>query len=291
MAALEVLTDEGISALQTAVATGARLVVEYAVMGDKADLGVDETVDAYRRLTAAQLRATREGSGALRAWSGVDQDRVLYQVSALPSQVTIDTGTPEGETAAQLEPRYALDFEFQKEPQASVMFDTIAVFARLYYAMPRYEARQEPYRPGDVVWYVSGGVTSYYKCIVETEVTAGAAQYGPASDTSHWEAVEASTKTAGSNPPMRALEQGWVLLHVSTTDGQNQAGPGLGMHYKLRLFLHEEAFDTAGAETFPVYLDSPVTGTAGAVQLGFLAEMAKAMADMRTIISNGYGRQ
>ena len=273
MAALEVLTDEGVHALNVAASSGPRLVVEYACVGMKSSLGV-ESPEHYAELTASDIPA----------WTHGDH---MPCVAMLPSTVTFDEDTEAGAEAAQLEPRNAIDIEFSWLPSGVVEFDTIAVMARLYYGYTEYLPGH--YTEGQVVWYRLGnGGTKYYRCITDVDVTD--VTYGPASDTVHWEEIQMTNRVIGSNPPLRAPDgdDSLILLHISTAEQPIKVGQGLEFNYKLRIFLNSTSFDMSDKETCPVYLESLVPAGDAALQLGFLSEMAQAMAAMRDIIAKAY---
>lgn len=273
MAALEVLTDEGVHALGVAAASGPRLVVEYACVGMKSDLGA-ESPETYAKLTASDISA----------WTRGDH---MPCVAMLPSTITFDESTEAGAEVAQLEPRNAIDVEFSWLPTTSTEFDTIAVFARLYYGYAEYLPGQ--YAEGQIVWYREGtGETKYYRCIADVSVEDTA--YGPSIDAAHWEEIQMTNRVIGSNPPLRAPDgdDSLILLHVSATEQPITVGQGLEFNYKLRIFLNNVSFDMSNKETCPVYLESLVPAGDAALQLGFLSEMSQSMAAMRDIIAKAY---
>ena len=274
--AIEVLTNEGVHALNVAASAGPRLVVEYACVGMKADLG-PESAKAYADITASDR--------SVLAWTSGEH---MPCVAMLPSTVTFGTGTGAGAEAAQLEPRNAIDIEFSWLPSADTPeFDAVAVFARLYYGYAEYLPGK--YTEGMIVWYRgSSGETKYYRCISRVSVTS--ASVSPSSDPEHWREVEMTNRVIGSNPPLRAPadNDSLILLHLSTTDQPIKVGQGLEFNYKLRIFLNNVSFDMANKETCPVYLESLVPAGDAALQLGFLKEMAESMDVMRGIIAKVY---
>lgn len=270
MAALEVLTDEGVYALGVAASSGPRLVVEYACVGMKSDLG-GETVATYAALTASDLAS----------WLGGEH---MVCVAMLPSTVVIDESTDAGREAAQLEPRNAIDVEFSWLPSQDVEFDAVAVFARLYYGYTEYLPGS--YTRGQLVWYRdANNVVRYYNCMVA--VTVESVAPGPAADPEHWREVVLTDRVIGSDPPLRAVDDdsSLILLHVSTVDQPIKVGQGLELDYKLRIFLNSSSFDMTDKENCPVYLESLVPAGSAALQLDFLKEMSQAMATMRDIIA------
>lgn len=256
--ALEVLTDEGVKALNTAIASGPRLVVEFAAVGDKEDLGVSETATSYAHLTAADISA----------WGAHEGDRscTMDCVALLPSEVEIA-----GES-----PKQALDIEFSWLPSGEIEFDTIAVFARLYYPYSKYAPGE--YHVGDIVWY---GDTdpSYYMCIAECTVTDTTG--GPSSD--YWTGVQLTQLTINQGQALRAPAgaDSLILLHVSTTGQKMKMVPGLEFNYKVRLLLDGAGYSYADASSYPVYLESLVPAGDAAMQLTFLSQMAQTMQVMR----------
>lgn len=276
MAALEVLTDEGVHALNTAAVSGPRLVVECAWVGDKQVLGSTESAEVYAKLTASDIP-----SGSSEA--------TMPCVAMLPSTVVFGDDTEEGAEASQLEPRNAIDIEFSWLPSDLKEFDAIAVLARLYYGYAEYLPGQ--YTEGQIVWYrESSGETKYYRCTAYVEVES--VTRSPASDTEHWEEVVMTDRVIGSDPPLRAPDEAssLILLHVSTTEQKIVVGQGLEFNYKLRIFLNSVSFDMGDKEHCPVYLESLVPAGDAALQLGFLKEMSQSMATMREIIANAYGK-
>lgn len=279
MAALEVLTDEGVHALGVAASTGPRLVVEYACVGKKSDLHdgeghqVPESAELYAKLTASDIAS----------WASSER---MPCVAMLPSTVVFDESTEAGREAAQLEPRDAIDIEFSWLPVGDIEFDTVVVLARLYYGYTEYLPGL--YTRGRLVWYREGSTVKYYNCIAD--VTVDSVVYGPASDTEHWEEVELTDRVIGSDPPLRAVtgSRSLILLHISTTDQMIRVGQGLELDYKLRIFLNRASFDMSDKETCPVYLESLVPAGNAALQLGFLKEMSQSMAAMRDIIAEAY---
>lgn len=271
--AIEVLTNEGVHALNVAASAGPRLVVEYACAGNKNDLG-PESAKAYADITASDISA----------WASHEH---MPCVAMLPSTVDFGSSTGVNAEAAQLEPRNAIDIEFSWLPSGLVEFDAIAVFARLYYGYAEYLPGE--YTEGMIVWYrESNGETKYYRCISSISVVSTAAS--PSSDPEHWREVEMTNRVIGSNPPLRAPadDDSLILLHLSTADQPIKVGQGLEFDYKLRVFLNNVSFDMANKETCPVYLESLVPAGNAALQLGFLKEMAESMDAMRGIIAKVY---
>lgn len=282
MAALEVLTNEGTHALNTAAVVGPRLVVEFACVGSKDDFGT-ETAEAYAKLKASDVPSWCSAEG--------DTSCTLPCVAMLPSQVTYDASGESAEAAeeaAQLEPHNAIDVEFSWLPTVEKEFDAIAVFARLYYSYTEYAVGT--YAEGQLVWFRSGGTTSYFRCIAPVTVTN--ADVSPATDGTHWATAQLTDKAIGQNPPMRAVSgtSSLILLHISSTEQPIKVAQGLEFNYKLRIFLTNEALDFTDKDTCPVYLESLVPAGQAALQLGFLKEMSEAMASMRQVIVAQYAK-
>lgn len=257
--ALEVLTLEGAHALNVAASTGARLVVTGAKVGMSSVLQhngslVQPTVSGYGSITGADVSS----------WGDAQMDCV----SMLPCSVTI------GADGAPTDQKMAIDCEFEWLPEDSADWDAAVVVAQMYYAFDAFDVNKA-YSTGDVTSYGTG----YYRALAD--VAAGGAY--PPNDSTNWEAVTVSQTTIGK-PPMYAVDGEYIALHVSTTVQPISVAPGMGFHYKLRLFLDGAAFDTTDMEHCPVYLDSLVTPGASAEQLSFLAEMAETMRDMRDAI-------
>lgn len=280
--ALEVLTDEGVRALASAAASGCRLVVEFAAVGDKAGIAnaggtVPETVDAYTALTASDLSGWAE-----------DGTRHMPCVAMLPSTVSMGDST----TA----PQNAIDCEFSWLPTGTVEFDTVAVFGRLYYGYAQYGVGTYVdgtlhYTEGTIVWYREGnGETKYYRCIEAVDVTAATASRSPSEDPEHWREVSMTDTVIGAEPPLRATsgDDSLVLLHLSTTEQKIKVTQGLEFNYKLRLLLNGTGFEDV--EHCPVYLESLVPAGDAALQLGFLSQFAQSMQTMRECIAKAYGR-
>lgn len=274
--ALEVLTNEGVSALNTAIASGPRLVVEFAALCNQANLPAN-TLEGLADLKASDIPdiAAQEGSIAT----------TMKCVAMLPSEVAIADGSGTEAEAAQLEPRYAVDCEFSWLPPESLEFDAVAIFARLYYPYPRYQPGS--YTEGDIVWVEESGAYTYYLCLANVTVTS----VGDGPDPLYWAPVTMTDLAIANNgDPLRASSgtESLVLLHVSTIDQPIKVGPGLEFNYKLRLFLNQAGIDVSDAEHFPIYLESLVPAGSAALQLGFLKEMAETMATMRSCIAKTY---
>lgn len=274
MAALEVLTDEGVKALNEAVASGYRLVVEFASIGSKENLlvggsPVSETIQSYAQLNAADNAA----------WAS-DSYSHMPCVALLPSNIEPDEDSLEAVTG--------LDAEFSWLPAGNEEFDAIAIFARMYRPYAKYMIGD--YTEGSIVWYREGTQTTFYRCIADVYVPE--ASYSPASDPTHWEEVEMTDLVIDSNPPLRATSgaDSLVLLHVSTTEQPVSVCQGLELNYKLRLLMNAQAFNLAGTTRYPIYLESLVPAGDAALQLDFLKEMSQTMATMREIIADAYGR-
>lgn len=272
--ALEVLTNEGVSTLALAAASGPRLVVEFAYAGSKADLeaaGFTESLESYATVKASDVAAWAAKEG--------DKSCTLPCVALLPSTVTM-----EDDAATQLEPRAAIDCEFSWLPNSERSFDTIAVFGRLYYGYSEY--LPGTYVVGNVVWH-KDDTAKYYRCIADVEVTQAG---DPADDAEHWQEVTMSPLAIGTEP-LRAVAGAdtLCLLHLSTTDAPITVTPGVELNYKLRLFLNNAGFDMSDKERCPIYLESVVPAGDAALQLGFLKEMSESMATMRQCIANAYG--
>lgn len=284
--ALEVLTDEGVKALASAAASGCRLVVEFAAVGNKSGISAPETVESYAALTA------QEFSGWTGDGTGTDANQMPC-VAMLPSAVSMGDST----TA----PQNAIDCEFSWLPTQVTEFDTVAVFGRLYYGYAEYGVGtyvegELHYVEGTVVWYrESSGTVQYYRCIADVDVTPETAAQSPSLDTAHWQAVSMTDVVitdvvADGEPPLRATSgaESLVLLHISTTDQKIKVAQGLEFNYKLRLLLNGTGFEDP--QHCPVYLESLVPAGDAALQLGFLSQFAQSMRTMRECIAQAYGR-
>ena len=268
MAALEVLTNEGSLAMDKATVGGPRLVIEGALVGLKSQISATETIAGYAALRAEDI-ATAWG---VSSWESLP----LVNVSTVPSRVV-----PNGDDI-HLEPQDAIDIEFAWLPSETVTFDAIAVIARLYWGYAEYLAGT--YTEGDIVWFRQGnGTIVYYRCTADVTVTNADTANPPSSD--YWEQVQMTDTVIGTDPPLRAAEDDPVLLYICTMAQPATVGDSLELSYKLRLYITNQNYARASTSTYPIYLESALGGSGSAEQLGFLAEMAQSMQQMREIIA------
>lgn len=260
---VDILTNEGVRALNHTITTAVKLKIEEAVLVMYADTLTPQTA---AELTYPDLP---------------DSTSKMIPTSCLPCAVS----QPSSEDPSVMEDVSALDIEFTYLPNSSVTYNLIGVCARYYYEISGYDTRT--YRVGDVVSYGNG----YYKC--KQEYTAVAGDPAPSSDTTHWSSVTVDTEslypTNVPNKVYHALSsEPPILLYVSQLGNPVTLSKSLEVDYKLRLYLTNVA--TAEEMQERIYFDTLGPEFSASAQLNTLAAIADIVSRTREVVSGMVAR-
>lgn len=259
---VDILTNEGVRAINHTITTAVKLKIEEAVLVMYADTLTPQTAAI---LTYTDLITTAPSPNK------------MIPTSCLPCAVS----QPSAGDPSVMEGVSALDIEFTYLPNSSVTYNLIGVCARYYYEISEYGIRT--YSVGDVVSYGNG----YYKCIQGYTAVADGSTPLTGLGT-YWESVTVDTEslypTNVPNKEYKALSsEPPILLYVSQLGNPVTLSKSLEVDYKLRLYLTNVA--TAEEMQKRIYFDTLGPEFSSSAQLDTLATIASIFSRTRDLVS------
>lgn len=261
---IDLPTTEGTLALARVISSGAKLVIDGAVVCRN-----NGTITSASDAASATWGATSGGidfSGTVVA--GATPFRCT---SYLPTMVSYENGSPVA----------ALDIEFTWMPQGNVTYDSIAVLAHVYYEFVPFHKGSD-YMVGDTVWYMrNDGTYEYYRCHMAVQNS----DY-PMNDSTHWEVVQPSEPSGniayiGGSAQYKAIDDTPVLLYLSIASNEITVSPEMEVDYKVRLYL--DGVDTSEKVKDHVIFDTLGPEFMGSAQLALLANFAQQLRNIRDV--------